>query len=1733
MSAGLAFGLINFVSVMVVVGVVMYSFYSVNTMQSDISTMANQANVKFQSVDAGLQTMDKAHTENLNKTKTEIDTSHKTMLDVQKQDYSNQFAGLTAKYDKGLADANTLIGSNKAEMDKKFTEFGTNVAKDVSRIDATIAKNYSDTTTTLNAMKQDYDKKDSGLYDRMLTGFGVTDKNFANVASFVDNKFASIDSAYGTMTADIKKLSGETIPNLEKNINTKFASLDAIEARQDQFDTSITKVTDTLKSDITTASAVHAKQVTEAETRLTAAIDDTKKRLDSQVAAYNTLSKELSASIGKDNTAIDNLKQNLTSVVANIDALSKQLNSLSVDLASLKTAQNDAITTTNTNIGRIQSTLDNLNEELQNNELQVANLTNSTSSSITSLRNDIKTLQNNILALTPSTTSGAQVQQITNSQLQQLQNDLSAIQSKVADNKAALDGTDAILRASIDGVKTSFNTYSGGNTTEVNTLKSKVDAINKTVETQGNNLAVLNSNLKDLSAQISALSTKVASGGSTTLTTDLAKEVADTAAISELKQSMSTVTANISTLSSQLNKLSTDVSTANAAFSGSISKLDTSVSNIKNTIAQHEVTMNNMTSTTNSSITQLRSDIKTLQDRILSLTPTTSTGTQVQQISSAQLQQLQNNLSALQSKVIDNTNSIKTTNDSLIASINGVKTSLDSYSNTNNTQVAALKTRLDTLDKSITTNDTNLKALIAAQNTTISGLTTQINNLTAKVGTSGTSSLTPEQITTLSTVSASITDLLNKYTAIENANKKRDTDIGKLTTDLAALTTKVNAIPDWSKGGTMNGDLKANNFTVPAGGMLYSGGRLHIHGEDNAYVLNKKGMVIGKEWGGDGSLNVQGDTILQGKVTGAGIDALKTELVASARTNSAGIASITASDSTVTAILDNGKTSTFKIPVAATVSITDIKADGNVITVYLSDNTTRKVTIPTIKGDAGPGLAYDNGQPVVSGIKLSQNYHGYPDNAKDKAEISNDISNPWGKQLMIVGNKALDGSTRQVGVWDKLNVYGQTSTQGLSTTGDISMNRRGIFFDNSANKDHAIYNNQANIDGEGAWDGIKMNSYAGLDVRTGSGNGATPKSMLKVLPTGVTVTGPTDVTGVLSAKADANVAGSLRTTNLEVTGKITGAAVQALSTSGIAGKDGVGIASIAAAGTQLTVKTTDGKSYTFDIPTIKGDVGAPGAKGNDGAAGSPGVGITGITQNGAILTVTLSDKTTKTFTIPTVTGPQGQQGVKGDQGITGIQGPKGDPGPKGDTGPQGPKGDNAVDWSKGGVMNGDLTVTNLVANMVYNPGRLHLHGEDSAYVLNKKGMEIAKDWGGTGDLRVQGNANINGITNLGGPLNMAGNLNAPNINTGLLKTQNLEVTGSITGAGAQALDWKKGGVMTGDLQVPNVTANMVTNGGRLHLNSGTENVYVLSKKGLEIAKDWGGTGNLTVQGDTTVGGKLNTNNITNAGVLKTANLEVTGSITGAGVQALSSSSAPKGMTYDGDTPVINGIKFSRNWSGYPDGAKDRSEISNDTTTTGMKQLAIVGNKADDGKTRKVGIWDQLNVNGSTGITNDLTVNGYTYLKGGISEHNPNNWQTHLPYPGNGKNYIRGDTELRGHFTTIGTIKTPYVGRDDGDWLRISGTPTNGTAIYNGVAINEGGGLVVGDWAKAEQGQIKATKKLCLNDWCFVPNGDDLWIKKGDTWVAGFGSGRDKFRTMLNNKDFFYINNEGQYGVHRP
>jgi hypothetical protein len=90
--------------------------------------------------------------------------------------------------------------------------------------------------------------------------------------------------------------------------------------------------------------------------------------------------------------------------------------------------------------------------------------------------------------------------------------------------------------------------------------------------------------------------------------------------------------------------------------------------------------------------------------------------------------------------------------------------------------------------------------------------------------------------------------------------------------------------------------------------------------------------------------------------------------------------------------------------------------------------------------------------------------------------------------------------------------------------------------------------------------------------------------------------------------------------------------------------------------------------------------------------------------------------------------------------------------------------------------------------------------------------------------------------------------------------------------------------------------------------------------------------------------------------------------------AISAVNVQGSLQVNGQTNILTGsnpVRFSSNWTGFPDDKTNGAEISNDTG--GHKTLMIVGNRSNGGG-RRVSIWDILEVNGTCMANGSFQVN---------------------------------------------------------------------------------------------------------------------------------------------------------------
>lgn len=107
-------------------------------------------------------------------------------------------------------------------------------------------------------------------------------------------------------------------------------------------------------------------------------------------------------------------------------------------------------------------------------------------------------------------------------------------------------------------------------------------------------------------------------------------------------------------------------------------------------------------------------------------------------------------------------------------------------------------------------------------------------------------------------------------------------------------------------------------------------------------------------------------------------------------------------------------------------------------------------------------------------------------------------------------------------------------------------------------------------------------------------------------------------------------------------------------------------------------------------------------------------------------------------------------------------------------------------------VNGDIQMG--AGRTFYSPGRMHIHGEELLYLLHKSGVIVGKEWGGTGDLTVQGTAKVS-VLQLGDKwrLSAVGDSHA---NDDWLRLFNPQNTGYYGGLAAGRL-WASSGSLSG------------------------------------------------------------------------------------------------------------------------------------------------------------------------------------------------------------------------------------------------------------------------------------------------------------------------------------------------
>jgi hypothetical protein len=216
------------------------------------------------------------------------------------------------------------------------------------------------------------------------------------------------------------------------------------------------------------------------------------------------------------------------------------------------------------------------------------------------------------------------------------------------------------------------------------------------------------------------------------------------------------------------------------------------------------------------------------------------------------------------------------------------------------------------------------------------------------------------------------------------------------------------------------------------------------------------------------------------------------------------------------------------------------------------------IPIATLKLDANKNIesnSLDTSERLMANLKVGSKKLGIGTTTDPKFALS------------VAGAVSIGTNFANLAITDNsLNVEGNIIGRNLSLAADNE--RRGaLFFTSPGLYNHAVYNNNSNVDGEGKWDGIKFNTGSGINIRTGS-----PQNYVSSL---YITGGPLVGINTTEPKSQLSVAGGLSVGNTYA--KTIAAPANGLL---VEGKVGIGTPDPKS---KLTVNSMIGNRNTFDF----------------------------------------------------------------------------------------------------------------------------------------------------------------------------------------------------------------------------------------------------------------------------------------------------------------------------------------------------------------------------------------------------------------------------------------------------------------------------------------------------------------------------------------------------------------------
>jgi len=581
MSAGLAFGIFNLTSIMIIVGVIIYSFYSINTVQTDVTTLASQTDVKFQDTDKNAIKMKNELSSNIQNTKQtvegeivkshdDLDTSHKTMMGSLEKSMNDKISMLGTSTNSRFTDvANTMTSENIA-IAKNFSNVNTSISnldKNVSKrfidMENTNSKQFSDMSTLINTRNQDIANKLAGTSSAFDKRFSDVQQQFKDMGANVENKLAGTSSAFDKRFSDVQQQFKDMGANTDKkytDLNTAFSTLNAdltnfktktytddrnklkeeLMALQSK---TVNDLQNSMKSNVDNvakdlSNKINSSQV--AYNDLKTKMDELQKRLNDQVNVYNQLNQNIAQSNGQGGASVTNTNEQIKQMAANIALTQQQIKSLLADQAKTDDNQNQATKDMQSQSSVLQAGIDAVKNTLNTQKTTIDTIVKSQQTYADGVAVQIADLQKKVMALTPQSTQGAQVQPIANAALQDIQNKFSDYQKQVAQTLVTQDGKIKTINDQLTLVQDQLKAVAPNTQSQVLNLQNQISSLQAQIKTSSDNLTAL---VASQNSAIQALQKQIASAGQSVVTSGLTPD--QLTILNNAKASIADLTARI------------------------------------------------------------------------------------------------------------------------------------------------------------------------------------------------------------------------------------------------------------------------------------------------------------------------------------------------------------------------------------------------------------------------------------------------------------------------------------------------------------------------------------------------------------------------------------------------------------------------------------------------------------------------------------------------------------------------------------------------------------------------------------------------------------------------------------------------------------------------------------------------------------------------------------------------------------------------------------------------------------------------------------------------------------------------------------------------------------------------------------------------------------------------------------------------------------------------------------